>query len=166
MVASKNEAVNMEKNNIIGNYKEFNNIINQLRHNKHYNDQLCVMYFELEVNHNHQTSIREEPVLELFSKYLLNEKAENDHVFNIQHNKFVVLTKGLSKSASIGYGNRIKRNFETLIDKVINTTKGVRVSVGLSIAKTNENLNETIRQADKALYLSKNQGAGVLIYHE
>lgn len=147
----------------IGDYRAFYAYLNHLSEDLPLKRTLSVLYLEpvfIKYHHNIDTA------LESFSKHLIDEKDTDDLIFRIEHEKFVILTMGLSKSTSIAYGNRLKRSFEYAFDSNGSLKNSVRVNIGLSFSERTENLSEIIRKADKALYLSKNQSAGMLVFSE
>ena len=150
----------------IGGYREFYNYVDAISNSTPHDLQLNVLYFELDIEKKLLETIKGITISSDFSNYLLTTKTQNDMVFKIEPQKYVIIVSEILKKDAIIFANRIKHTFETKSDSLYNIHKSVTVSVGLSIAHTSINFNDIVRHADKALYLSKNQSASMLVFWE
>ncbi|QOR68176.1 diguanylate cyclase [Cytobacillus suaedae] len=129
--------------------------------------QVVVFYLDLDgfksVNdtngHHHGDLLLKEVALRL-----KNSVSSNEAVFRIGGDEFVVLLELNSKEDSDKIGNRI---IQTLNDPIGVEGNSVRIGCSIGVAmwpNDDKDLNQVLRQADNALYQSKQNGKNQLTY--
>ena len=108
-------------------------------------------------------------VLIRISELLLDNTRDNDHVGRFGGEEFIILMPNCDKEKAFGIAERIRTIIETtsiIIDNSGLTVK-LTISVGLSSldSKSYSN-NDTISEADKALYLAKDKGRNIVIKYK
>ena len=117
-----------------------------------------VDYFKLyNDNYGHQKG---DEVLKCVAKILENSCRENDMVFRYGGEEFCVILKDMLKEESIIFVKRIKENIsqENIKHEYSTVNDYITVSIGISSVYSKENLKDAINSADKALYISKENG--------
>lgn len=105
-------------------------------------------------------------VLKRISELLLENTRDNDHVGRFGGEEYIILMPNCDEEKAFGIAERIRGIIETtpiIIDDSELTVK-VTISVGIScLDSKNYNNNDTISEADKALYLAKDKGRNLVI---
>ena len=100
-------------------------------------------------------------VLKKVSELLLENTRENDHAGRFGGEEFILLLPDCDKEKAYGLAERIRKNIESTPITIDNkgTTVKVTISIGISsLDPRNHNNNDTINEADKALYIAKDKG--------
>ncbi len=114
-------------------------------------------------NYGHESGDR---VLKRISELLLENTRENDHVGRFGGEEFMILMPECDKEKSYRIAERIRKIIEKTPISIDNkgTTVNVTISVGISCFDSkDDNNNDTINEADKALYLAKDKGRNQVI---
>lgn len=125
-----------------------------------------VDYFKLyNDNYGHQAG---DFVLKSISSVLKRNSRKEDIVSRYGGEEFCVLLKGASKYSSINYAKRIKENLDNLNikHKYSKTSDHVTFSIGIYTTYTKNDLKNSIKFSDKALYISKTKGRNTYTYLE
>lgn len=108
-------------------------------------------------------------VLKRISELLLENTRDNDHVGRFGGEEFIILMPNCDEDKAFGIAERIRTIIETtsiIIDNSGLTVK-LTISVGIScLDSKNYNNNDTISEADKALYLAKDKGRNLVIKYK
>lgn len=108
-------------------------------------------------------------VLRRIAELLLDNTRDNDYVGRFGGEEFIILMPNCDEEKAFGIAERIRTIIEMtsiLIDNTGLTVK-VTISVGLScLDSKNYSNNDTISEADKALYLAKDKGRNLVIKYK
>ncbi|HBI6987790.1 TPA: GGDEF domain-containing protein [Clostridium perfringens] len=125
-----------------------------------------VDYFKLyNDNYGHQAG---DFILKSIASVLEKNSRKEDIVARYGGEEFCVLLKGASKYSSINYAKRIKENLDNLNikHKYSKTSDHVTFSIGIYTTYTKNDLKNSIKFSDKALYISKTKGRNTYTYLE
>ena len=125
-----------------------------------------VDYFKLyNDNYGHQAG---DFILKSIASVLEKNSRKEDIVARYGGEEFCVLLKGASKYSSINYAKRIKENLDNLNikHKYSKTSDHVTFSIGIYTTYTKNDLKNSIKFSDKALYISKTRGRNTYTYLE
>ncbi|MCL4471194.1 MAG: HDOD domain-containing protein [Gammaproteobacteria bacterium] len=90
---------------------------------------------------------------------LENSSREYDDISRIGGEEFMLICPGTDLEAGKTYAERIRKSFETAMFNVGQNTFPLTISVGVAERKPSmSGFNDLVKAADKALYLSKQQG--------
>ena len=125
-----------------------------------------VDYFKLyNDNYGHQAG---DFILKNIASVLKKNSRKEDIVARYGGEEFCVLLKGASKYSSINYAKRIKENLDNLNipHKYSKVSGHVTFSIGIYTTYTKNDLKNSIKFSDKALYISKTKGRNTYTYLE
>jgi diguanylate cyclase (GGDEF)-like protein len=125
-----------------------------------------VDYFKLyNDNYGHQ---RGDEVLKCVAKVLKASSRSSDMVFRYGGEEFCVVLKNTSKKEAIVLAQRIKENManEKIKHEYSKVDNYITLSIGISTIYSNEGIRNAINLADKALYISKENGRNRYIHIE
>lgn len=125
-----------------------------------------VDYFKLyNDNYGHQAG---DFILKNIASVLKKNSRKEDIVARYGGEEFCVLLKGASKYSSINYAKRIKENLDNLNipHKYSKVSDHVTFSIGIYTTYTKNDLKNSIKFYDKALYISKTKGRNTYTYLE
>lgn len=125
-----------------------------------------VDYFKLyNDNYGHQAG---DFILKNIAFVLKKNSRKEDIVARYGGEEFCVLLKGASKYSSINYAKRIKENLDNLNipHKYSKVSDHVTFSIGIYTTYTKNDLKNSIKFSDKALYISKTKGRNTYTYLE
>ncbi|HFE9682599.1 TPA: diguanylate cyclase [Clostridium perfringens] len=125
-----------------------------------------VDYFKLyNDNYGHQAG---DFILKNIASVLKKNSRKEDIVARYGGEEFCVLLKGASKYSSINYAKRIKENLDNLNipHKYSKVSDHVTFSIGIYTTYTKNDLKNSIKFSDKALYISKTKGRNTYTYLE
>ncbi|WP_349406876.1 diguanylate cyclase [Clostridium perfringens] len=125
-----------------------------------------VDYFKLyNDNYGHQAG---DFILKNIASVLKKNSRKEDIVARYGGEEFCVLLKGASKYSSINYAKRIKENLDNLNipHKYSKVSDHVTFSIGIYTTYTKNDLKNSIKFSDKALYISKTRGRNTYTYLE
>ncbi|MDU3641377.1 MAG: GGDEF domain-containing protein [Clostridium perfringens] len=125
-----------------------------------------VDYFKLyNDNYGHQAG---DFILKSIASVLEKNSRKEDIFARYGGEEFCVLLKGASKYSSINYAKRIKENLDNLNikHKYSKTSDHVTFSIGIYTTYTKNDLKNSIKFSDKALYISKTKGRNTYTYLE
>ncbi len=86
---------------------------------------------------------------------------ETDHFARWGGEEFIALLVNVNRDEAYNLAERIRKNIQHLSFKNVGN---VTVSIGCSLVKENDNIDEVIKRADSALYQAKNRGRNQSVY--
>ncbi|MDO9592057.1 MAG: diguanylate cyclase [Erysipelotrichaceae bacterium] len=145
----------------IGGYKDYYKYIDWLSLS---NACISLSYFELDILNPIGAKEHEDKIINDFSSLIYNMKNLFDLAFKLEKYKFIIVSNELRVDLITTLANQIKHSFELTHRNTISGEDKISISIGVSISRPDESLNDCVRRADRSLYLSKNQSSGVLVF--
>lgn len=134
------------------------------KESKRYNTTFGIIILDIDhfkdVNDNYGHNIGDE-VLKEFAQILKHNSRETDCIGRWGGEEFLIIVPHANKASISHYANNLREKIEKY--KFRNFSK-ITASFGVTVHHSNESEKDTIKRADTALYISKNNGRNMVNY--
>ncbi|WP_373073222.1 diguanylate cyclase [Sulfurimonas sp.] len=142
------------------NRKSYNKRVEELLSlKKRYKTKFSMIMFDIDdfkqVNDTYGHKVGDEVLVKL-SNIVKSQLRENDYVFRIGGEEFVVLLTETGLESAVSVAEKLRKNISEKLDEV--TDRTITVSLGVSESNESDTEDTIFRRVDRLLYKSKNSG--------
>jgi diguanylate cyclase (GGDEF)-like protein len=137
---------------------------------KRLNTPICIMLIDIDdfkcINDTYGHAVGDNVIISL-SKIFKNNTRESDISIRFGGEEFVILLPNTTKDSAISLANKIRIKTKEQVLKIYNEKISFTISIGVSIVNSNDkSFDTTLNKADKALYVSKENGKNQVSFLE
>ncbi len=146
----------------LGNRASYNKVIEtEISRSNRHNADLCLMIVDIDhfkkINDTYG-HLAGDQILQQFSDLLKNTLRQEDAIFRIGGEEFVVVLGSTNLPNARLAAERLRMEIEKSVFKAMDLTIPVSASIGVTLWQNGENENTLFHRADQALYAAKSTG--------
>lgn len=102
-------------------------------------------------------------VLRQLGKLLKNNVRENDDVFRIGGEEFIIIAIGIEKESAVAFAEKIRKIIAKELKSEIVGNREITVSIGVTDVQIGDTIDTIFSRADKYLYAAKDKGRNKVV---